>query len=66
MINRARPGHLQPLSLTFSSNSAGFFINLSIFSVTTIPGYSDTTATFSSSSSDPRQKGISNKDTKVS
>lgn len=55
MIKRAREGHLQPLGLTFSSNSAGFSINLSIFSVTTIPGYSDTTATFSSSNSDPRR-----------
>lgn len=39
--------------LTFASKSLGLFvIKLSIFSVLTIPGYKDTTATFSSSSSE--------------
>lgn len=39
--------------LTLSSNSVGLLvIKLSIFSVLTIPGYRDTTATFSSSSSE--------------
>lgn len=47
---------LPRVTLTIVSNSVGFFIKFAIFSVLTMPGYRDTTATFSSSNSAKRRE----------